>query len=428
MVVPWWHSSTNGCRRVVRVAEQVAAYGRIGECATAADGNFFAISCRYERAARSAMSERSIVLDGGRIRRLREQRGLSSQGDLALATVTIDPKRGGLAARTIWDAENQKPVSRRTQLLIARALGIDDPDELLLPVEIASGDGFGLFSPVGKTPASPQPDREWNRPRRVRRAAAVLFVCLAAASWVFWRQIEPGSTPVRNKSGSQVGLDTAVWTVNGSAARAALANMDTPRARIVEPILSFSPKLGLGISGVDGTYEQTGIQTAKPFVPPFVVRATVMATAINAGAFVLAVTSADGGQGAALAGGQGANDVFTGLTLRTATGLGMYWKLDGKLSEPRAPSPNTWYDLAIAVDVSGAVTVSAGPQGTDLRRKTEPAVGPGPFYVVLAQGSGAHGPGPNQAYWRAVTISGHGSVTALRFRHERARLADIGRF
>jgi hypothetical protein len=153
-----------------------------------------------------------------------------------------------------------------------------------------------------------------------------------------------------------------------------------------------------------------------------------MATAINAGAFVLAVTSADGGQGAALAGGQGANDVFTGLTLRTATGLGMYWKLDGKLSEPRAPSPNTWYDLAIAVDVSGAVTVSAGPQGTDLRRKTEPAVGPGPFYVVLAQGSGAHGPGPNQAYWRAVTISGHGSVTALRFRHERARLADIGRF
>jgi|GEM_PF-4204507 len=359
------------------------------------------------------MADDKVVLDGKLIRRLRERRGLSSQGDLAQATASVDPKRGGLAARTVWDAENEKLVTRRTQLLIARALNIEDADALLVqPAFVAMSLGNG---------------RDRSGYWRVAGAAAVLAVFVAGgASLVMWRQLEPSTNAVPNDGVSRTGLDTAVWTVNGSAARAALANMDTPRARVVQPTLSFSPTLGLGMTGIDGTYQQAGIQTVKPFRPPFIVNATVMATVVNAGAFQLLVTSADGGRGVALAGGQGANDVFTGLDVQSPSGPGTHWKLRGKLSEPRAPSLNVWYQLSISVDASGTATASAGPQGAEPRRSTISALGTGPFYVLLAQGSGAHGPGPNQAYWRSVTISSRNTVAALRFRREVPRVAALG--
>ena len=358
-----------------------------------------------------------VVLDGEKVRHLRVRRGMSSQVDLARATASVDPKQSGLAPRTVWDAENGEPVTRRTQLLIARALDIEDPDELL----VAAG-----HDAVRNADPAPSPRTQLMAAATPLRAAAVLAVLIAGASLTLWPQFKPGKMTAPSEGRPQVGLDTAVWTVNGSAARAALANMDKPRARIVQPTLSFSPTLGLGVTGVDGTYEQTGIQTVQPFTPPFIVKATVMATAVNAGAFQLLVTSADGGRGVALNGGQGANDVFTGLTLQSPNGLGTHWKLRGKLSEPRAPSINVWYQLSISVDASGTATVSAGPQGSEPRRSTVSALGTGPFFVLIAQGSGAHGPGPNQAYWRSVTISSRNSVTALPLGRDAPRVAELG--
>ncbi len=366
------------------------------------------------------MAKNKVVLDGERVRRLRERRGLSSQSDLALATASVDPKRSGLAPRTVWDAENEKPVTRRTQFLLARALEIDEPDELLL-----SGTNGGVPQP--KRGVSVWARRGRSSRRTVAGAAAVLLIVVAGAALVTSRQFDHRETSVPDAAGAQVRLDTAVWTVNGSAARAALANMDSPRARIVQPTLSFSPTLGLGITGIDGTYEQTGIQTVKPFRPPFTVRATVMTTAVNSGAFQLLVTSADGGRGVSLVGGRGANDVFTGLTLQSPSGPGTHWKLKGKLSEPRAPLLNVWYELAIAVDEAGNATLSAAPQGTGARSGRIPALGTGPFYVLLSQGSGAYGPGPNQAYWRSVTITSRDTVEALRFRREVPRVAELVR-
>jgi len=73
---------------------------------------------------------KKILLDSGKVRRLREARGFSAQEDLARATAGVDPKQAGIAARVVWDAENDRPISRRTQLLLAAALGIADPDEL----------------------------------------------------------------------------------------------------------------------------------------------------------------------------------------------------------------------------------------------------------------------------------------------------------
>jgi hypothetical protein len=356
----------------------------------------------------STVAANKVVLDGEKVRRLREQRGLSSQGDLAHATVAFDAKRGGLAPRTVWDAENGKQVTGRTHLLVARALEVEDPNDLLVS-------DLHAAAPVGK--------RARQRLTPAGMTAALLIV-VVGASLAVWGYFKPGRTPVAGEGGAQVGLDTAVWTVNGSAARAALANMDAPRARIVQPTLAFSPNLGLGMTGIDGTYEMAGIQTTKPFRPPFTVNATVMATAINAGAFQLLITSADGGHGLALVGGQGANDVFTGLNVQIPSGSGTHWTLRKKLSEPRAPSLNVWYDLEIVVDISGTATVSGGPQGSKPHRDSLRTIGTGPFYVVLSQGSGAHGPGPNQAYWRAVSVRTGVDVAALPFRRDDAGLSE----
>ncbi|MHB8433877.1 MAG: helix-turn-helix domain-containing protein [Candidatus Tyrphobacter sp.] len=72
-----------------------------------------------------------IVLDKTKVRHLREQRGFSSQAELAEQTARVDPKRTGVGPRVIWDAENGKPVTARTWRLIAQALDISDPNELL---------------------------------------------------------------------------------------------------------------------------------------------------------------------------------------------------------------------------------------------------------------------------------------------------------
>jgi hypothetical protein len=199
-------------------------------------------------------------------------------------------------------------------------------------------------------------------------------------------------------------LDDAIWTVNGRAARAALANMCAPRARVIPPTLSFSPTLGLGMTGIAGTYQQTGIQSIRTFSPPFTVSATVMATTIGASAFALVITDATGGKGVVLDGSQGANDVFTGLYYQSPNGPGTHWELRGKLSPPRAPSPYVWYRLVVSVDPDGNAIVAAGPDGAEMQQGRLP-VGPGPFYVILSQGAGAHDGGQNQAYWRSVTVS-----------------------
>lgn len=71
-----------------------------------------------------------VVLDGTKIVRLRTAQGLSSQRALAERTRRVDPNGAGVGVRLVWNAENGKPVSVRTQRLIAEALDVA-PEELL---------------------------------------------------------------------------------------------------------------------------------------------------------------------------------------------------------------------------------------------------------------------------------------------------------
>jgi hypothetical protein len=101
-------------------------------------------------------------------------------------------------------------------------------------------------------------------------------------------------------------LNTNDWISAGSVVRAALTNFDSPPATFVQPVLSFSPTQGMEMAGITGTYEQTGIQSARAFTPPF----TVMVRDMEVGA---SLSDARGGSGVSVAGGTGGIPEWTGF-------------------------------------------------------------------------------------------------------------------
>lgn len=77
--------------------------------------------------------KQKIRLNAAKVRQLRERQGFSSQAELSAQTAKVDPQHCGVGPRVIWDAENGKPVTARTWHLIAKALNVTDPRDLLLP-------------------------------------------------------------------------------------------------------------------------------------------------------------------------------------------------------------------------------------------------------------------------------------------------------
>jgi hypothetical protein len=197
-------------------------------------------------------------------------------------------------------------------------------------------------------------------------------------------------------------LNTSLWTVNGAAAFHALTNFTAnPMATIVTPTLTFSSR-GMLMSGIPSTYEQQGVQSVSAFAPPFTVTASVVPTQVNSGVFQFLITTGDGGSGVSIGGGVAGLPIYTGIGYGSPSGPGMHWDVRGQLS-PNVPVPGTTYQLTISVDASGLATVSASSSGSILGAGSV-QVGGGPFYVVLAQGSGAYSRGPDQAYWQSVQL------------------------
>jgi predicted outer membrane repeat protein len=209
-------------------------------------------------------------------------------------------------------------------------------------------------------------------------------------------------------------LNGAVWTVTGPAATAALRNFTSPPANVVIPTLSFSGR-GMGMSGVNSGYTQEGVQSVASFAPPFSLTAKVSSAETNAASFQLAITTLDGGAGAAITGGYMASWAFRGLFYKTPSGPGSHWN-DSRLFETNL-DPGVTYNLAISVDSAGTATLSGGPNEGPSGQASL-SVGHGPFYVVLSQGSGAQpNPGPNQAYWRSIRVSPPRESSAPLARH-----------
>ena len=192
----------------------------------------------------------------------------------------------------------------------------------------------------------------------------------------------------------------------------------------LEPTFTSS---GMEIAQINASQEVGTIQSVEPFTPPFTVSATVEGTVSNGHTFGFAITSANASSGVLVYGnlnptncsnlgncgdpttcGNPANSAippnqcYYGIDAKV--GSGTSWPHQAKMF--LTPSVNVTYTLEISVDASGSAQYIVGQGGQVLGQSTA-QVGMGPFYVIMEQGEGSPvaQPGPNQAYWKSVSLS-----------------------
>jgi hypothetical protein len=185
---------------------------------------------------------------------------------------------------------------------------------------------------------------------------------------------------------------------------------------------------GMEIAQVNASYEAGTIQSLESFTPPFTATAVVEGTVSNGHTWAFALTTADASSGVLVYGnlnptncshegdcgdpticGTSAtpavppNQCYYGIDAKAALGTGN-WTKTAKLD--LTPSVNVTYTVQISVDASGNAQYSVSQGGQVLGTYTS-IVGTGPFYVIMEQAEGAVvvSPGPNQAYWKSVTLT-----------------------
>jgi len=219
-------------------------------------------------------------------------------------------------------------------------------------------------------------------------------------------------------------LNLSLWQINGPVGTV-FGPMDVG-FNIITLVPSFS-SAGMEISQINKSQEVGTIQSNQNFTPPFTVTATVEGTISNGHTFGFAITTANASRGVLMYGnlnptncsnlgncgdpstcGTPANSTippnqcYYGIDAKV--GNGTSWPHHAKLY--LTPSTNVTYTLEISVDALGNAQYVVSLGGQVLGQDTA-QVGTGPFYVILEQGEGspvAH-PGPNQAYWKSVSLT-----------------------
>jgi hypothetical protein len=198
-------------------------------------------------------------------------------------------------------------------------------------------------------------------------------------------------------------LNESIWAPLPTLAGAPVFKSDL---RPVPANLAFTSS-GMIMSGVNGTYQYTGIQSRGSFAPPFILEATVRATMSHGNPFELRLVNADGSQGIVLnAHLEPADRGYGGVLLGHTTGGQKLGDVPRTLCA-RGASLGTWCTIRYAVDKSGVGTVVMKDfQGARLANQTGLVVGAGPFFLVLAQWEGwPHSPGKNEAAWGHIDLS-----------------------
>ena len=198
-------------------------------------------------------------------------------------------------------------------------------------------------------------------------------------------------------------LKPNIWEVNGPVGMTVGAALSSPY--VVTPTLSFSRTNGMGVSGVNSTDESATIQSLQSFSPPFTLQAEVMGTVSSGYPFELVISSYDGEWGIGIFGNLNPNSRYYGISDQFAGGPDAKEKAWGGVDKLVAsPSINVPYQLTIAVDSTAGASLIIGSNGQILCSLTH-LVGLGPFYVLLVQREARRTNGPNQAWWRYVTVT-----------------------
>ena len=274
---------------------------------------------------------------------------------------------------------------------------------------------------------------------RLRRIIAVLLLIVLTSSAFIVTIAVP--SPTRAASPPQTGssslddftqdtsLNTSLWQANGPLG--SLVGPDVCIQCAVVPLQpTFSSSLGMGIAQANGMYEVGTIQSVEDFTPPFTTSAVVEGTVSHGMTFVFSIVSADASAGVAIYGDLNstncshegncgdpavcgitnplavpaypAGQCYYGIDVDTATGNVL-------VSQPKlylTPSLDVFYTAEISVNASGFAQYSIS-QGGQVLGESGTQIGTGPFYLILMQGEGwpDSGTGPNQAYWKSVSLN-----------------------
>jgi hypothetical protein len=176
-------------------------------------------------------------------------------------------------------------------------------------------------------------------------------------------------------------------------------------SKFVPGQISFSED-GLRLTGVDGKYQFTGIQSTRNFSPPFSVEAKVMGAVSNGIPFGLFLVNADLTEHLSVIGDVNSqNGPYYGAWVDSApTGDLRKGQVDLLYHQV---NPNTWYTVRESVQADGtASVVLVDANGSILASKYYLHVGKGPFFVVMGQRAGwPVTVGPNVAVWASLNLT-----------------------
>ena len=196
-------------------------------------------------------------------------------------------------------------------------------------------------------------------------------------------------------------LNTSLWSANTNFLETLAADTGPTPSTYEQPVLAFNGS-GMSMSGTDGLYQFTGIQSNTSFTPPFTVQTTVEGTVDYGVAFEPFVISGDLSQYVSLSANLAPDSGYYGMNLNTGA-----LSNDGSGTTLYDGTVNTWYTVTFKFDGNGYAQVTLTDiTGNRLNYTTSFYVGKGPFYVVLAQREGyPFVSGPNTAIWQSVAVT-----------------------
>ena len=153
------------------------------------------------------------------------------------------------------------------------------------------------------------------------------------------------------------------------------------------------------MSGVDGVYQYSGIQSVKQLEAPFTVMASTSAVVADGNPFALIIAGSSGNWAGLWGNVNEQNGEYYGINL-TSSGNN---SIDHVVP---TPAIDTWYILKIQVDASGSTSVTVLSQsGQVLGSSSGPTLGTGPLHLMLMEIEGLpNTTGPNVATWGAVRV------------------------
>lgn len=194
---------------------------------------------------------------------------------------------------------------------------------------------------------------------------------------------------------ADTGLNTSLWSSSSGLMNALAGAVSVPSSAFVLPSISFNAA-GMQMTGANGAFQFTGIQSAPAFDAPFSVNATVNGSVTHGDAWRLLVVN---------------NSLTNWLDIQgNKAGIFIDSTGNGSLSGAgqllyATTNTNVFYSVSATINASGNASVSIATNGILIASTNVPSVGTGPFYLVLASSEGFFSnTGPNVATWQSAGV------------------------